>query len=39
MRALFDTGSANTWILSKNAKTDKHNFYDPEKSSSAKMLD
>ena len=36
IRALFDTGSANSWILSKEAvsfsKRDKHNFYDKDQS-------
>jgi len=33
VRAIFDTGSANTWILSKEAKEvisdgEKHQFFD-----------
>jgi len=44
LRALFDTGSQNTWILSKkthlnsNAKSKFHNYYDESKSTSAKTL-
>ena len=37
IRAIFDTGSANSWILSKEAvnkmgffKRGKHNFYDKD---------
>lgn len=45
LRALFDTGSANTWILSSRINNKEalqnrqHNFYDLNKSSSAKMLE
>lgn len=45
MRALFDTGSANTWILSSKVdllnefQNKNHNFYNYSKSSSAKMLE
>lgn len=37
IRALFDTGSANTWILNKKVKThDLHFAYDDTKSTTAK---
>lgn len=45
LRALFDTGSQNTWILSKKTKLDSksksrfHNYYDESKSSSAKIFE
>ena len=36
IRALFDTGSANTWILNQKVKAnDLHFSYDEKKSSSA----
>ena len=41
LRAMFDTGSANTWILSNKVKyeNNKHLSYDESKSSSAKSSD
>lgn len=42
LRALFDTGSANMWVASDRIQNkDKllfHNYYSPEKSSTAKMF-
>lgn len=44
LRALFDTGSQNTWILSKKSQLNRdaqsrfHYFYDEEKSSTSRSI-